>query len=172
MYEVSDASSLLRARRRLLSRRSSGPHVSRTVVLLGLTSLFTDVAAEMVVTVLPLYLVYVGQFSPVAFGFVDGIQRGAAALVGLASGFVGDRFRRHKEVAATGYGLSALVKLGLATAGTALSAISALVLIDRIGKGIRTAPRDAMISLATPRHELGAAFGVHRALDTTGAMLG
>lgn len=172
VYRVSNASTLLSGGRRLLARRSSGTKVSRTVVLLGLTSLFTDVAAEMVATVLPLYLVYVGQFSPVAFGFVDGIQRGAAALVGLASGFVGDRFRSHKEVAAAGYGLSAAVKLGLATLGTALSTISALVLLDRIGKGIRTAPRDAMISLATPRDELGAAFGVHRALDTVGAMLG
>ena len=172
MYQVSDASSLLRARRRLLGRDTSGPQVSRTVVLLGLTSLFTDIAAEMVVTVLPLYLVYVGQFSPVAFGFVDGIQRGAAALVGLASGFIGDRSKRHKEVAAVGYGLSAFVKLGLATASTALSAISALVLLDRIGKGIRTAPRDAMISICTPKEDLGAAFGVHRALDTIGAMLG
>jgi MFS family permease len=172
VYQVSHASSLLHGHRRLLRGRAAGRPVSRTVVLLGLTSLFTDVASEMVVTVLPLYLVYAGQFSPAAFGFVDGIQRGAAALVGLASGFAGDRFRRHKEVAATGYGLSAIVKLGLATAGTALSAISALVLVDRIGKGIRTAPRDAMISLATPKEELGAAFGVHRALDTTGAMLG
>jgi sugar phosphate permease len=172
MYQVSHASSLLRRHRRLLRGRAAGRPVSRTVVLLGLTSLFTDVASEMVVTVLPLYLVYAGHFSPAAFGLVDGIQGGAAALVGLASGFVGDRFRRHKEVAAAGYGLSAIVKLGLATAGTALSAISALVLVDRIGKGIRTAPRDAMISLATPKEELGAAFGVHRALDTTGAMLG
>jgi MFS family permease len=172
VYQVSDASSVLRAHRRLLASRAAGSRVSRTVLLLGLTSLFTDISSEMVVTVLPLYLVYVGHFSPVAFGFVDGIQRGAAALVGLASGFAGDRFRRHKEVAATGYGLSAVVKLALATAGTALSAISALVLVDRIGKGIRTAPRDAMISLSTPEEELGAAFGVHRALDTTGAMLG
>ena len=172
MYQVSNAASLLRARKRLLGRQTSGPRVSRVVVLLGLTSLFTDIASEMVVTVLPLYLVYVGQFSPVAFGFVDGLQRGAAALVGLASGFAGDRFKRHKDLAATGYGLSAIVKLGLATAGTALSAISALVLLDRIGKGIRTAPRDAMISLATPPAGLGAAFGVHRALDTVGAMLG
>lgn len=141
-------------------------------MLLGLTSLFTDVAAEMVVTVLPLYLVYVGQFSPLAFGLVDGIQRGGAAIVGLASGFIGDRFGRHKEVASAGYGLSAFVKLGLATAGTALSTVTALVLLDRMGKGIRTAPRDAMISLSTPKDQLGVAFGVHRALDTTGAMLG
>lgn len=172
MYQVSDAASLLRGHRRLLRRDVRGPRVSRTVVLLGLTSLFTDVAAEMVVTVLPLYLVYVGQFSPLAFGFVDGIQRGAAAIVGLASGFLGDHLRRHKDIATVGYGLSAFVKLGLATAGTALSAISVLVLADRVGKGIRTAPRDAMISLSTPKDQLGVAFGVHRALDTTGAMLG
>jgi MFS family permease len=172
VYQVANASSLLRARQRLFGHETPGPKVSRTVVLLGLTSLFTDIAAEMVVTVLPLYLVYVGQFSPVAFGFVDGLQRGAAALVGLASGFIGDRFRRHKEVAAVGYGLSAVVKLGLATAGTALSAISALVLLDRIGKGIRTTPRDAMISISSPKEDLAAAFGVHRALDTIGAMLG
>ncbi len=172
MYQVSNAAALLRGHRRLLSRDDSGPRVNRTVVLLGLTSLFTDIAAEMVVTVLPLYLVYVGQFSPIAFGFVDGLQRGGAALVGLASGFIGDRFRRHKDVATAGYGLSAVVKLGLATAGTAFSTIGALVLLDRIGKGIRTAPRDAMISLSTPKEDLGVAFGVHRALDTTGAMLG
>ncbi len=69
----------------------------------------------------------------------------------LASGFIGDRWRRHKEVAAAGYGLSALCKLLLVAVGTAVSAIGAIVLLDRAGKGIRTAPRDAMISLSTPQ---------------------
>jgi MFS family permease len=172
MYGVSNSAALVRAHRRLLTRDRSTPRIPRTVVLLGLTSLFTDISSEMVATVLPLYLVYVGGFSPLAFGIVDGIYNGATALLGLASGFIGDRWRRHKEVAATGYGLSALCKLLLATVGTTLSAIGAVVLLDRAGKGIRTAPRDAMISLSTPKDELGAAFGVHRALDTTGAMLG
>lgn len=172
MYQVSDSTALLRGHRRLLARAGSGPRVAQTVVLLGVTSLLTDVSSEMVSTVLPLYLVYVGGFSPLAFGLVDGIYNGASAFVGLAAGFVGDRWRRHKEVAAFGYGLSAVCKMGLVVAGSALSAIGATVLLDRTGKGIRTAPRDAMISLATPRRELGAAFGVHRALDTTGAMLG
>src|SRR3954469_1775921 len=139
MYQVSDSSALLRGHRRLLSRAPSAPRVTRTVVLLGLTSLVTDISSEMVVTVLPLYLVYVGGFTPLAFGLIDGLYQGATALVGLASGFIGDRFRRHKDVAATGYGLSAVCKLGLAAAGTALSAIGAIVLIDRAGKGIRTA---------------------------------
>jgi MFS family permease len=172
VYQVSNPSVLLRGRRRLGVRDRAGSRVSRTVVLLGLTSLLTDISSEMVVTVLPLYLVAIGGFSPLAFGVIDGLYNGATALVRLASGFIGDRWQRHKEVAATGYGLSALCKLLLVAVGTAVSAIGAVVLLDRAGKGIRTAPRDAMISLATPKQELGAAFGVHRAMDTVGAMLG
>jgi MFS family permease len=172
VYQVSDSAALLRGHRLLLSRAPAGAGVRRTVVLLGLTSLFTDISSEMVVTILPLYLVYVGGFSPLAFGLIDGLYQGATALVSLASGYIGDRWHRHKDVATTGYGLSALCKLLLATAGTAVSAITAIVVLDRIGKGIRTAPRDAMISLATPPHQLATAFGIHRALDTTGAVLG
>ena len=172
MYQVSDSTAVLRGHRRLLSRAPSTPRVARTVVLLGLTSLITDVSSEMVAAVLPLYLVYIGGFTPLAYGVIDGLYQGATSLVGLASGFIGDRFRRHKDVAASGYGLSAVTKLLLATVGTAVSAVGAIVLLDRIGKGIRTAPRDTMISLSTPKDQLGTAFGVHRALDTTGAVLG
>jgi MFS family permease len=176
VYQVSSSTAILRAHRRLLSRDSgrSGtePRVARTVILLGFTSLITDISAEMVVTVLPLYLIAVGGFSPLAFGVVDGLYNGATALMGLAGGFIGDRFKRHKEVAATGYGLSAICKLALALAGTAVSTIGAIVLLDRAGKGMRTAPRDAMISLSTPKDQLGTAFGVHRAMDTTGALIG
>jgi MFS family permease len=172
MYQVSSSTAVLRAHRRLLSRAPSSPRIARTVVLLGLTSLVTDISSEMVAAVLPLYLVYVGGFTPLAYGLIDGVYQGATAFVGLASGFIGDRFRRHKDVAASGYGLSAVSKILLATVGTAVSSIGAVVLLDRIGKGIRTAPRDTMISLATPEDQLGTAFGVHRALDTTGAVLG
>jgi MFS family permease len=172
VYQVSNPAAVLRERRAASARGRVRPAVGRTVVLLGLTSLLTDVSSEMVVTVLPLYLVYVGGFSPLAFGLIDGLYNGATAFVALASGFIGDRWRRHKEVAVSGYGISAVCKLALALAGTGLSAIGGIVLLDRAGKGIRTAPRDAMISLTTPREELGTAFGVHRAMDTTGAMLG
>jgi len=173
VYQVSSASVLLRRDRGLAARRRrSAPLANRTVVLLGLTSLFTDISSEMVVAVLPLYLVYVGGFSPLAFGLIDGLYQGATAFVGLASGYIGDRWRRHKAVAATGYGVSAVCKLLLATVGTGIGAIGAIVLADRTGKGIRTAPRDAMISLSTSADRLGTAFGVHRALDTAGAMLG
>ena len=163
---------LRRARSRVQPRPAPEPAVRRTVILLGLTSLLTDISSEMVVTILPLYLVAVGGFSPLAFGVIDGIYNGATAIVRLASGYIGDRFKRHKEVAATGYGLSAICKLALVLVGTAVSSIAAVVLIDRFGKGIRTAPRDAMISLATPKEQLGTAFGVHRAMDTVGAMIG
>jgi MFS family permease len=174
VYQVSNSTALLKGHRRLLSRgrAEAGPRVSRTVLMLGLTSLFTDISSEMVVTVLPLYLVYVGGFTPLAFGVVDGLYNGATALMGLASGYVGDRLRKHKELASAGYGISAVCKLLLTLAGTAVSAIGAVVLLDRAGKGMRTAPRDAMISLTTPSNQLGMAFGVHRALDTTGAVLG
>lgn len=171
MYRVQDSASLVAGSRTLLRSRTSAG-VGRTVVLLGVTSLLTDISSEMVATVLPLYLVYVAGFTPLQFGIVDGLYRGAAALVGLVSGFAADRRRRHKEVASVGYGLSAVCKLALVLVGGSAGAIGAIVMFDRVGKGIRTAPRDALISLSSSKERLGAAFGVHRAMDTTGAMTG
>ena len=152
--------------------RGLWPRVNRTVLLLGVTSLFTDISSEMVATILPLYLVYTLGFTPLQFGFIDGLYQGAAALVRIASGLVGDRWSRHKEVAALGYGLSAICKPLFLVVGQRRGFLVAIILIDRTGKGIRTAPRDALISLSTPQDELATAFGVHRALDTVGAMLG
>jgi len=172
MYQVQDSSALVAGHRALLKERSSERRVPRTVVLLGLTSLLTDVSSEMVAAVLPLYLVYAAGFTPLQLGIVDGLYRGAAAFAALASGFAADRRKRHKEVASLGYGLSAACKLALVAAGGAVGAIGAIVMLDRVGKGIRTAPRDALISLSASPKALGAAFGVHRAMDTTGAMLG
>jgi MFS family permease len=169
MYSVQDIRSLVRAGTGV--RRGHGI-VSRTVIMLGLTSMFTDISSEMVATVLPLYLVFTLGFTPLQFGVVDGYQRGASALVSLGGGLIADRRRRHKEVATAGYGLSAICKLGYIAAGNSFAALGAVVFADRIGKGIRTAPRDALISLSSRRENLGLAFGVHRALDTTGAMIG
>src|SRR3954462_239618 len=168
MYSVQSSSTLARN----LTARGIKQRVGGTVLLLGTCSLLTDVSSEMVSAILPLYLVFTLGFTPLQYGVVDGIYQGAAALINLASGYVGDRWRRHKVVAATGYGLSAVCKLGLAVIGGAWAGLSALILLDRTGKGIRTAPRDAMISLTAPKRELGFAFGVHRAMDTAGAMIG
>lgn len=172
MYQVSDSVALLRARRGFTAARQAGrPFVARTVLLLGLTSLFTDISSEMVSAILPLYLVQVLGYSHLQFGVINGIYQGGSAFARLIFGFVADRMSRYREVAGIGYSLSAICKLGL-LATTAFGGIAAVLLIDRIGKGIRTAPRDAMISMSSPQDELGTAFGVHRAMDTLGAMLG
>ena len=146
--------------------------MSRNVVLLGLTSMLTDISSEMVATILPLYLVFGLGLSPLQFGVADGLYQGVTAFVRLGGGFVADRWRRYKEVAAFGYALSAVCKLGLVVVGSAWTALTAVLVLDRSGKGIRTAPRDAMISLSSDRSGMATAFGVHRALDTAGAMLG
>jgi MFS family permease len=146
--------------------------VSRNVWVLGLTSLLTDVSSEMVTSIFPIYVVVHLQLSPAAFGVVDGLQQGGASIFRLASGVVTDRWRHHREVAGLGYLTSALSKLGLLLVGRNAAGIMAMTVADRLGKGIRTSPRDALISLSAPRAGLAAAFGVHRALDTAGAMLG
>src|SRR4051812_5559246 len=171
MYTLESASSLRRARRSLLSGRLR-KRIGGTVLLLGTCSLLTDISSEMVSAILPFYLVATLGFSPLQYGFIDGLYQGSSALVRLAAGFLGDRLNRHKAIASFGYGLSAICKLGLALIGGAWAGLSALILLDRTGKGIRTAPRDAMISLTAPEKELGLAFGVHRAMDTAGAMIG
>jgi MFS family permease len=165
MYPL-ESHTLLRLRR---VRWSSIPP---NVVFLGLTSMLTDISSEMVAAILPIYFMFALQLTPLQFGFIDGLYQGAAALARLACGLLADRWQRRREVAAAGYGLSALCKLGLLAAGNAWGAVSATIALDRIGKGMRTGPRDALISLSTTPSRLGLAFGVHRAFDTAGALLG
>jgi MFS family permease len=145
--------------------------VGTTVILLGLVSMLTDISSEAVAAVLPLYLTAVLGLSPLAFGFVDGLYQGVSALVRILGGWLADRADRPKWVAFAGYGLSALTKVLLVPAH-GLAAISAIITVDRLGKGLRTAPRDALIAASTPGASLGRAFGVHRALDTAGAAIG
>ncbi|MET0238127.1 MAG: MFS transporter [Kibdelosporangium sp.] len=143
-----------------------------TVFALGTVSLLTDVSAEMVTAFLPVYLIYTLQLSYVQFGLLDGLYTGATAVLRLIGGYVSDRTSRPKLVALFGYSLSAVTKLVFPMAGASSVAIGGVLAVDRAGKGIRTAPRDALISLATPPDQLGAAFGVHRAMDTVGALCG
>jgi MFS family permease len=146
--------------------------VGPTVLALGTVSLITDVSSEMVTAVLPLYLVAGLGLTPLGFGLLDGVYNGFSAVVRLLGGHIADRGGgRHKTVAVIGYGLSALCKPLLLVAGT-LPAIGAVLAADRTGKGLRTAPRDALISLSSEPATRGRAFGVHRAMDTAGALLG
>jgi MFS family permease len=156
-----------------LRARLLGRGVSRNVVGLGFTSLLTDISSEMVSTVLPMYVLLFLRLSPLQFGALDGVYQGGAAMLRLLGGLAADRSQRYKEVAGLGYALSAVSKLGLL--GGALGGppvLAGSLFVDRTGKALRTAPRDALISLSSPSSELGLAFAVHRALDTCGALLG
>ncbi|WP_238013586.1 MFS transporter [Dactylosporangium sp. AC04546] len=146
--------------------------IAGTVIALGTVSLITDVSSEMVTAILPLYLVLGLHLGPAAFGVVDGLYTGATALLRLAGGYVADRAGRRKTVAGAGYALSAVAKLGLLAAGSSVPGIGAAIVADRAGKGLRTAPRDALITLSTPPDRLGRAFGVHRTMDSVGAFAG
>ncbi len=170
MYQAESARLLVQGRTVASPRKRL--RVSRNVVLLGLTSLLTDVSAEMVATVLPIYAVFALGASPLQYGVLDGLYQGAAGIVRIVSGVVADRRSRYKELAALGYGISAVCKGALLAIGGTVGGLSAIVLADRLGKGVRTAPRDALISLSSTREGLATSFGVHRAMDTAGAMLG
>ncbi|MFD4638770.1 MFS transporter [Lentzea sp. NPDC058436] len=143
-----------------------------TVFALGTVSLLTDISSEMVTAFLPVYLLFTLQMSYLQFGLLDGIYTGATAVLRLVGGYVSDKANRHKTVALAGYGLSAVTKLVFPAVGASTFGIGGVLAADRAGKGVRSAPRDAMISLATPADSLGAAFGVHRTMDTIGALLG
>ena len=172
MYPIENSGDLIKNKRRQLFSREVWSSVGRNVFFLGLTSLLTDISSEMVTATLPLYLLLTLRLAPMQFGLIDGINQGASVLVRSASGLIADRWRRAKEVATAGYAFSAICRIGLLLVGRSWLGLSGVVLLDRIGKGIRTAPRDAMIANSVPSERLATAFGVHRAMDTAGAMLG
>ncbi len=172
MYPIENSGNLIKNKRRQLFSREIWTNVGGNVFFLGLTSLLTDISSEMVTATLPLYLLLTLRLAPLQFGLIDGINQGASVLVRIASGLIADRWRRAKEVATAGYAFSAICRIGLLLVGRSWLGLSGVILLDRIGKGIRTAPRDAMIAASVPSEKLGTAFGIHRAMDTAGAMLG
>jgi MFS family permease len=153
-------------------RPQGGPPVSANVVFLGLTSLFTDISSEMVTAILPIYLLFQLRFSYLEFGLFNGLYLGVSGLMTVAGAVIADRRGRYKEVAGAGYATSAACKLGLLAARNAPWPASTVLFADRVGKGVRSAPRDALISLSAEPKRLGTAFGVHRAFDTAGAVAG
>ena len=173
MYSLDWVEQLKQKRGAWLAAVSPAARISPVVWSLGFTSLLTDVSSEMVSSALPAYLVLHLRLSPLHYGIVDGIYNGfAVVLVGLVAGLLADRAARHKEVALAGYALSGICKPLMLAAGAAWGWIAAIIGLDRIGKGIRTNPRDALISLHTPEPLFASAFAVHRTLDAGGALLG
>ena len=141
------------------------------VILLGLVSLLNDSASEMIYPLLPVFITGVLGASPTIVGLIEGAADGLASILKLAAGAYSDRMPKRKPFIATGYALAAASRALIGSAGSWVSVLTAR-LIDRTGKGIRSAPRDAMIADVTPADQRGRAFGFHRALDHTGAVIG
>ncbi len=155
----------------MTSTNPSVIRIPRSVWVLGLVSLFMDLSSEMVHSLLPLFLVTALGASALMVGVIEGLAQSTALLVKVFSGVLSDYLGRRKELALFGYFLSALSKPFFAMAGTTGMVLSAR-LFDRVGKGIRGAPRDALVADITPPALRGAAFGLRQALDTVGAFLG
>jgi MFS family permease len=145
--------------------------ITRNVLLLGLVSFLTDVSSEMLTYLIPLFLANVLAASPGIIGVIEGLAESAATLFRLLSGWLSDRFERRTVLVGFGYGASVVGK-ALYLVATSWPIVLAARLGDRFGKGIRTAPRDALIADSTPEDVRGRAFGFHRALDTAGAVVG
>lgn len=145
--------------------------VSSTVVTLGIVSLLTDISSESVSAILPLYITGFLGLSTIAFGVLDGLYQGVSSVVRIAGGYASDRIDQPKWVAFIGYALAAVARVGLLF-WTGFAALTAVITADRLGKGIRTAPRDALITATSDPQRLAASFGVHRMLDNIGAAIG
>ena len=143
----------------------------RNVWAVGFTSLFMDISSEMVINILPLFLANVLGVQTSIIGLIDGIAEATASLLKMFSGWLSDRLGARKWLAVAGYGLSALVKPFFYLANT-WGLVAGVRWADRIGKGIRTAPRDALVADSVTKEIRGLAFGFHRAMDTAGALIG
>lgn len=145
--------------------------VSRNVFFLGWVSFLTDISSEMLLTVLPFFLANVLGAKTSLIGLIEGIADSTATLTRLPSGWLSDRIRRRKTLTMMGYGVSAVSK-PLFIVASSWGGVLGLRFLDRVGKGVRTAPRDALIADSTAPGERGKSFGFHRALDTAGAVTG
>lgn len=145
--------------------------MNRNIVLLGVVSLLTDVSSEMIYPLIPIYLTAVLGASPAALGFIEGVAESLASLLKVYSGRLADKARQRKPLTTAGYALSVVGK-GLFVVTASWTGVFWARLCDRFGKGIRSAPRDALIVDSIGTDERGRAFGLHRALDTAGAVIG
>lgn len=149
----------------------TGKRLPATVWALGWVSFFTDVSTEIIYPLLPVFLTVTLGASTAFVGLIEGIAESTASLLKVASGWWSDRVRKRKPLMIAGYGLSALTRPLIAIATTGAHVLAARF-VDRIGKGVRTSPRDALLAASVPAEQRGAAFGVQRAMDNAGAVAG
>jgi MFS family permease len=142
----------------------------QNIVFLGLVSFFTDLSTEMVYPLIPLYLASMGA-TPILMGVIEGVSESLASLLKVYSGYVTDKSQRKKALAFWGYTSSLFYKFALIFASSWTGILVARV-VDKIGKGIRTSPRDVLISESVDKGNMGKAFGIHKALDELGSALG
>lgn len=153
------------------TERATLRDLPRNVWAVSLTSFLMDISSEMVINILPLFLFNVLGVRMSLIGVIEGIAEATASLLKLFSGWFSDRLRARKWLAVSGYAISALVKPFFYFANSWIT-IAAVRFTDRVGKGIRTAPRDALVADSVTEKTRGLAFGFHRAADTAGATLG
>lgn len=147
------------------------PGVKRPVFFLGIVSFFTDVSSEMIYPLIPLFLTGTVGAPVAAVGIIEGVAESTASFSRLLSGWLSDKLRLRKPLVILGYGLSAIAKPLLAAATVWPAALGARF-VDRLGKGVRTAPRDALLADVSSKEKRGRAFGFHRAADSAGAVIG
>lgn len=145
--------------------------LNRNIVVLGIVSFLNDAASEMIYPLLPIFLMGVLGAGPAALGVIEGLAESAVSFLKLYSGYISDRIRRRKGWITAGYAISNIIRPLIAFAGSWLHVL-VLRLTDRVGKGIRTSPRDALIVDSISPEVRGAAYGFHRALDHAGAIIG
>lgn len=140
------------------------------IVLLGLASMFTDISSEMIFPLLPLFITSVGG-AGLAVGLIGGFAEAVSSILKIISGYLSDRLQKRKGIVISGYALSAISKILFSMSFTWLHVFFAKT-VDRVGKGIREAPRDALISFYSNKKGRGKIFGFHKAMDTSGAIIG
>lgn len=145
--------------------------ISRNIVALGVVSFLTDTSTEMVFAILPFFMVQDLKIKMAAVGVIEGAAESAASFVKVVSGIASDKLGKRKGLTGLGYGLSTLVKPFFAVTNSALQ-VAAVRLLDRVGKGVRTSPRDALIADSSEDGVRGKAYGLHRTLDQLGAVVG
>jgi MFS family permease len=155
----------------ILRRKTSLSDLPGNVWAVSLTSFFMDISSEMVINILPLFLTNVLGVKTSVIGVIEGLAEATASLLKLFSGWFSDKLRARKWLAVAGYGLSVAVKPFFYYADSWVT-VAAVRWADRVGKGIRTAPRDALVADSVEERDRGLAFGFHRAADTAGAMVG
>lgn len=141
------------------------------VFFLGLVSFFTDISTEMVYPLIPLYLISVFGATPALVGVIEGVAESLASVLKVYSGYISDKSQKKKSIALAGYSAGLFYKIVLLLAGSWTGVLLARI-VDRFGKGIRTAPRDVLISESANKDAMGKAYGLHKALDMAGASLG